>query len=361
MVVVAVGGRSSVALSISPVPKIFHGETRAIFWVEFASKSMALDFSRIKRRVSGQLGYGQHTKIHLSSNDGNNVLLKDSDGNVSIRRLMPVFVLRRAPDWPALASDSACGLPVDPRRYVPADDVPSFPAHITRCIETWDATYRVGFFACRAELRAIAQATLDAVEGGLVLTPVDLPRRLPAGDFRLFFVDDDDWFAPDTAARIAVAGQEDVAVFPLLRLDAPVRTFARNPTDRSPIIGAPREFSHRYQTNNYGLHSRLCTSDRLDALSDHMRASRAAEPLGLLDAYHDVMISVTNKTPVSASVIARITRDETLFRAHVEAFVSALQGLRLPPDAAWMREPVRRTASLFSRALGEGAAADSTG
>jgi hypothetical protein len=158
-----------------------------------------------------------------------------------------VFVLRRSPDWSALAAASALGAGVAPDLYMPAENVPSFPAHIARCIERWDAAYRVGFFQCRAELWAIARATLDAVDGALTFSRDDVLDRLPAGDFRLFFLDDNDWFAPDAAARIACAGQEDVSVFPLIRLDAPVFTFFRERTPHSPVIGLAGRFSHRYQ------------------------------------------------------------------------------------------------------------------
>ena len=263
-----------------------------------------------------------------------------------------VLVLRQSPDWPALVRDHARGMAIAPGRYVPGHDVPDFPNHITQCIARWNASYRVDFFACRAELLKIARATLDAVQGGLVLARDDLPHRLPSGDYRLFFLDDDDWFAPDTAARIAGVGEEDVAVFPLLRLDAPVFTFARALNPRSPIIGLASRFSDRYQTNNYALHKRLCTPGGLATMADHHNASDTADRLGLLDGYHDVMVSATNKSPVAASVLRRIVDDEAAFRGHVRAFVEALRGVVLPRHAAWMNEPVRRTAELFARAVG---------
>jgi len=262
-----------------------------------------------------------------------------------------VLALRQSPDWRALAEAHARGRPVDPGRYVPSHHVPSFPDHIQQCIARWNAGFSVDFFTCRSELQRIARATLDAVEGGLVLTREDLPARLPEGRFRLFFLDDDDWFAPDTAARIDTTGEEDVIVFPLVRLDAPVWTFVRGLTPTSPVIGRPSRFSNRYQTNNYGLHRRLCSPATLADLADHILASEAAERLGLRDAYHDVMVSATNKTPVSASVVARIIDDEAAFRRHVVAFVASLRALVLPEHASWMGDPLRRTVTLFERAL----------
>jgi hypothetical protein len=263
-----------------------------------------------------------------------------------------VLVLRQSPDWSALAADYARGLDIDAARYVPRHHVPDFPGHIEQCVARWNATYGVDFFACRAELRAIARATLDAVAGGLLLTRDELPLRLPNGDFRLFFLDDDDWFAPDTAARMTGIGEEDVAVFPLLRLDAPVFTFARQYGPSSQVVGRVSRFSNRYHTNNYALHPRLCTPDRLAAMADHHTASAEADRLGLTDVYYDVMVSATNKTPVSASVVTRIVEDEAKFRAHVGAFVTALRDLVLPPHALWMHDPIRRTIDLFVRVLG---------
>ena len=264
-----------------------------------------------------------------------------------------VFVLRQSPDWAALAADHARGAAVAPARYVPDHAVPSFPDHIAACIAAWNAQFAVDFFACRAELTRIAGATLDAVAGSVILPMADLPGALPAAGYRLCFLDDDDdWYAPDAAARMECAGDEDVAVFPLLRLDVPVFTFARQRDAASPLLGRVSEFSNRYQTNNYALHPRLCMPDLLPHLADHFDASATAERLGLRDAYHDVMVSVTNKSPVAASVVARIVQDPVAFRAHVAAFVMALRGLDVPPQAGWMAAPIAGTAELFERALG---------
>ena len=267
-------------------------------------------------------------------------------------RLGIVLALRQSPDWSTLARDHGNGDVIDPARYVPPHSVPAFPDHIQACIAGWNAAFGVDFFTCRAELQAIARKTLDAVEGGLVLPREALAECRPASPFRLFFLDDDDWFAPDTAARMADVGDEDVAVFPLLRLDATVFTFVRELRRTSPIIGFPNRFSHRYQTNNYALHERLCTPECLALLSDHITASAEADRRGLRDRYHDVMVSATNKTPVSASVIARLPSDPAAFRQLVCGFVSSLRGLSLPDHAAWMHDPIQRTADLFVRALG---------
>ncbi len=264
----------------------------------------------------------------------------------------PVFALRQSPDWPALAADHAKGQDIAPYRYMPARDIPFFPGWLPSCIARWNTLFGVDFFACRAELRRIARATLNNVAGARVALRADVLHHLPDGDVRLFLVDDDDWFAPDSGTRLACAGDEDVAVFPLLRLDSPVVTFVPSGFQSRQVIGLPQTFTFRYQTNNYGLHRRLTTPAMLDMLADHADASATADRIGLTDAYHDTMLSVTNKTPVSASVVMRLGDDADSFRRHVEAFVHALRDLDLPPDAHWMASPIRQTADLFQRALG---------
>jgi hypothetical protein len=262
-----------------------------------------------------------------------------------------VLALRQSPDWPALAADHARGLKIAPQRYMPAHDVPFFPGWLPDCIACWNTQFSVDFFACRAELRRIARATLDNVAGARVVDRADVLKHLPEGDFRLFFLDDDDWFAPDSARRLACTGDEDVAVFPLLRLDSPVVTFVRDAALSDTVIGVAQTFTFRYQTNNYGLHRRLTTPAMLDMLADHADASATAARIGLMDAYYDTLLSVTNKTPVSASVLMRIVDDANAFRRHVEAFVHALSALDLPPRERWMATPMRQTADLFNRAL----------
>lgn len=260
--------------------------------------------------------------------------------------------MRHSPDWAALAAEHARGQAIAAARYLPPAGVMHFPAHIAHCIARWNALFAVDFFACRAALRQIAGETLASVCGALVLPAAALPQRLPDGIVRLFFLDDDDWFAPDTVARIADVGEEDVAVFPLPRLDQRVFTFCRRPPPPGVALGLVSRFATRYQTNNYALHRRLCTPPLLAAMADHHAASAEADRLGLRDGYYDVVVSATNKTPVSASVVARIVDDEAGFRRHVERFVGELGGLDLPAAAAWMREPIARTAALFARALG---------
>jgi hypothetical protein len=261
-----------------------------------------------------------------------------------------LIAVRQTAPWEDLAAAYARDGGVEPARYLPAGAVPNFPGSIAGCVDLWNRMFAVDFFACRAELQRIARATLARMENTVIAPAPEILRHIPPSDFRLFFVDDDDWFAPDTASRLSCTGDEDVSVFPLPRLDSPVFTFSHAGTPENAIIGEARPFTFRYQTNNYALHPRLTTPAMMDMLADHANASANAARICLRDAYHPVILSATNKTPVSASVLMRIAREGESYRRHVNDFVAALRKLALPADAAWLRKPIAATIALFDRA-----------
>lgn len=260
--------------------------------------------------------------------------------------------MRQSPDWHALARDHARGVTIEPDRFLPREPIPTFPPGIENYVRLWNATFRVDFFAVRAALKDIARATNEAVVGVVLLDAAELPNGLPNSPFRVFFHDDDDWFAPDMAAHVAATGAEDVAVFPLPRIGLPAATFVRSMTRNSQIVGMPSRPAHRYHTNNYGLHPRLCIAPTIRVMVEHKDASAAADALGLIDCYYDVIVSATNKTPVAASVMESMALDADAFRNRVRDFVGMARALPLPPGAAWMAESLRMTRELFERALG---------
>ena len=263
-----------------------------------------------------------------------------------------MLAMRQSPDWHALARDHARGTAIEPDQFLPRHPIPTFPPGIENYVRLWNATFRIDFFAVRAELKDIARETHEAVAGAVRLNAAELPNGLPTQPFRLFFHDDDDWFAPDMATHIAATGGEDVAVFSLPRIGLPVATFVWSMTRDSQIVGMPSRPAHRYHTNNYGLHPRLCVAPTLGVMVEHKDASAAAAALGLIDGYYDVIVSATNKTPVAASVMESMALDADAFRGRVAAFVTMGRALGLPPGAAWMAEPLRQTVKLFERALG---------
>ena len=142
--------------------------------------------------------------------------------------------------------------------------------------------------------------------------------------------------------------QSQVAVFPLVRLGEDNFTFVRRAEAARAVVGARRNFGHRFQTNNYGISSRIALSGHLPHLKDHVLASIYADQHNLSDIYFDVIISATNKTPCSANTIGALLTNQPEYRIFIRRYVESLRRLQIPPELGWMTEPVNETIKLFS-------------
>jgi hypothetical protein len=263
-----------------------------------------------------------------------------------------VFVRRQSPDWRALMRDHEAGAMVDPSRYRPPSDVPGFPGDTVGCIEVWNRTLSVNFFRCRHILKQISDQTVSLVPNSICIDDDrlgELPELVGASRFLLFFFDDDDWFAPHTFERLEALDldQCDIAVFPLPRLGDDIITFIRPAAGARIIVGSRVDCTFRFQTNNYGISNRLALSDHLPNLRDHMLASEYVAKLNIRDPYYDVLISVTNKTPCSASSLDRLRDDPGEYRASIRRYVENLERLPLPRELAWMASPIGETVKLL--------------
>jgi hypothetical protein len=165
----------------------------------------------------------------------------------------------------------------------------------------------------------------------------------------LFFFDDDDWFAPDTFERLSVLdlSECDIAVFPMVRLGDKIVTFVRAGKNARAVVGARVDFTFRFMTNNYGISPKIALSEHLPKLQDHMLGSVYAGQQEFRDPYFDVLVSVTNKTPCSASAIGRLPTDPPAYRASIWRYAENLGQTHIPPELHWMNEPVGETISLF--------------
>lgn len=264
-----------------------------------------------------------------------------------------VFVLRQSPDWAELARDHEAGLPVSPSRYRPPGFIEGFPGNIEEWIRSWNELFPVNFFRCRQILKDVAVGLLRSVDRAVVLSESDvstLPSVIGNRNFLLFFLDDDDWFAPDTFARIArldLRGRP-VAVFPLVRFDTSTFTFVRASESARTLVGARQDFHFRFQTNNYALGRSLALSGDLLRMKDHVEASRFADSAGIEDTYFpDVVISATNKTPASASRLPGLLADPSKSRSRLRDYVRNLEELSIPDELGWCESALRATIGLF--------------
>ncbi len=264
-----------------------------------------------------------------------------------------IFVYRQSPDWERLAQDYEAGLPVAPSHYEPRPRPPGFPDDIVACIEAWNDTFPVNFFRCRQVLKEISQHSLRQINQATIISDHrlgELPAMILGRECLLFFVDDDDLFAPDTFERLSafdLAGC-DVAVFPLVRLGMDIYTFARRDETTRVVVGTRRDFGHRFQTNNYGIASRIALSEHLPHLKDHVLGSVYANQQNLRDLYFDVLISATNKTPCSANTIGGLPSNQAEYRAFIRRYVESLRRLQVPSELGWMTRPISETIALFS-------------
>jgi hypothetical protein len=267
-----------------------------------------------------------------------------------------VFVLRQSPDWEKLACDQEAGLPIDSSRYKPPGFLQGFPENIEACITTWNDVFPVNFYRCRQTLKDIAVGLLLNVKQALILSEHDaarLPSLLGDKNFMLFFLDDDDWFAPDTFEKVLSLdyGQSGIVVFPLVRFDTNTFTFVRQSEPARIIIGPRRDFHFRFQTNNYGISREIALTSNLLQLQDHIAASQFANDVGIGDSYFDVLISATNKTPCSASKLPGIVSDPQGYKAIIHDYVENLERLSIPVEMSWCEPALEATVVLFRSLL----------
>ena len=266
-----------------------------------------------------------------------------------------LFILRQSPDWHALANDFKLGREIDPSRFRPPVHIPGFPGNIVQLVDLWNTTMGVDFFSVRSRLKEMCEDSLAQIPGARRMSYLDVERVGPEiGKSVVFYHDDDDWFAPDIVDTLEEVLPEtyDVCVFPLARISTDTATVHRQVGIPPKIlIGKARPFSHRYQSNNYGINGRICDQETLLGMKDHVQASEFANSHGLRDVYIDRFISATAKTPCSAQAVAMIFRDPSRAKDHVRMYVDALKVLQIPETLPWISSRIGKLVELFSEAL----------
>jgi hypothetical protein len=271
-----------------------------------------------------------------------------------------LLACRQSPDWASLAADYRAGRPIDPRRFVPGYAIPGFPADIERIVATWNRVFRIDYFSCRAFIVARAAETLAAVDRAVRVSFGDVDaivERAARSRFVLFFHDDDDFFAPDLVARLRahVISHDDVSVFTLPRVHPDLFTFVRDGEPAGAIWGRRKRFDFRYQSNNYGIASRVCSPASLRAMKDHVEASAYANAAGLRDGVYPFPVSATVKTPCAASMLPALLADARAYRKTIAAFADRFAVPDPPEELAWLGAPLAAVAALF-RAVADGKA-----
>jgi hypothetical protein len=273
--------------------------------------------------------------------------------SVASRKLdLIAFARRQSPDWASLSADYRAGRRLDPARFVPAHPIAGFPPHIDRLIAEWNSRFAIDFFTCRAVIGSLSRNNLAQVRHAAHFTYRDVAAicALAARQrFVVFFHDDDDFFAEYAYDRIAdtAVWEVDTCVFPLFRVHTELFTLARRWQKLEFVWGRRKAFNFRFQSNNYGISSRICSEATLRAMKDHVEASRFADRAKLSGLSFSFPISATVKTPCAASVIGDLVDDERQFRRDMVEFAERFHAPELPNAYAWLRTPLSLIAELF--------------
>lgn len=262
-----------------------------------------------------------------------------------------VFVRRQSPDWATLSQEYRTGVRVEPWRYLPDHYIPGFPPNVDRAIDRWNGRFDVDYFTSRAILAEISKQSIASIPQA---RPFSFRERESILDlagrerFVLFFHDDDDLFASDLPERLdELTDDVDVHVFPLFRIHSEVVTFVREGQSAGAVLGARRDFDFRFQSNNYGLSSRILTDETLVRMKDHVEASDYATAHRLSEKVYPFAVSATIKTPCSASYLPRILEEPREFEREIRAFVKNLNEVPISEDYAWLKRSSTLIAALF--------------
>lgn len=267
-----------------------------------------------------------------------------------INRNAPVLLIRRqSPDWTLLSNDYYHGRTIDPQRFIPDHEISGFPQNIATLIGNWNDRFAIDFFTYRAILEDLSLKSAKAVEHARVFEFADLDaivHQTQREECFAWFHDDDDFFSPNlshlTDSLPETQGLPDVLVTPLIKIGHKTFTFARDGLKPDYTLGKLRPHSYRYQTNNYGIHSRhLRSAAQIIALKDHIAGSAEADRLQFVDGLLPSVISATVKTPASASSLPLTLANEEAVQKHFAVFLDTLEGISLPTELEWIAKPIR--------------------
>jgi hypothetical protein len=268
-----------------------------------------------------------------------------------------VFALRNAPPWKELDACYEKEGKVVSNLYLPQITVPHFPNNIAHCVDAWNKSYAINYFKVRSMLAEIAASTRNENEGSMTIRVEELENYLknltPKTRAAIFFTDDDDWFHPKVLEIINSLNWENekINVFPLIRFDTDVSTFVREGESCETLVGFQKKCHFRFQTNNYSVPNTPYFSSILPELFDHITASSTAEKLGVNDQWHDVILSATNKSPCSATILPGILKNKDEFSDVVRRYVETIRNIHLPDKASWCGGYLEEAALLFEEVL----------
>ena len=237
----------------------------------------------------------------------------------------------------------------------------------------WDSTFRLGYMACRARIRSIAERTHRArSEVRLHFNTIDLDA-VKARDMVLL-CDDDDWYPLRISARRCGPRKKVRAGGGLiLWADAALGIYALGAhfkSSRAPLLvlmrerGVDADHGQKYlvRTNNYALPGTLLQQQPgvLEQVWFHDGAARYIERTKLPTTRIHSPLSVVNRHPCSKLVLRDVAQQSrahgwdpaTALRLAVSAWVRN-HSAGLPGTLRWASPLIHQVRAVFQEALGE--------
>lgn len=201
--------------------------------------------------------------------------------------------------------------------------------------EMWNRTFNVPYHRFRQRLKALAEGTLQGVSGAQVV----VPDAIAAGAL-VVPVDDDDWFAPDLASRLAAAfdGSAFGYRWPSFILEArPMGNPLRWLLNRGhPVAPAADDSRFTCTSNNYAF---VAGADARELARSHAEASRRFDARPGEVRRLPFALSLQNRNLASQTALAwgqpTIARSKLLRR--YRRYRSLYDRVDLPPELSWAR------------------------
>jgi hypothetical protein len=251
-----------------------------------------------------------------------------------------LLVLRASPDWVTFDLESSRDFLRSLR--LPDDLVIAFAA-------LWDRHFKVDYRGVRAQLKAIALETYNAVRDAALVRHQDWDGGVPDGGW-IAFVDDDDWMAPGLFEDLpAAAPGVDGVRWGSLRLG---RVFAADGY-AVPIIQR-RPLDRIVYTNNYAGTSKALRRLGRAALFEHDAAQRSFDAPDFALAASQRYLSCAVKHPC-CTMSVNYLMSQPDFRAdprrEMTDFMATLDAMRVEDMDAWLQTPFRQFRRVMADAV----------
>jgi hypothetical protein len=251
-----------------------------------------------------------------------------------------LLILRASPDWLNFDIDQTRGFL---RSFKLPENL------IIDFAKLWDRHFRIDYCGLRAELKALALETYDAVRQAELLCHEEWNGKAREEGW-VAFVDDDDWMSPGLFESLPEPGHDQDGIrWGSLRLG---RLFAEN-GDGEPIVQR-RPLDRVVYTNNYAVSGKALRRFGREALFEHDAAQKTFGQPNSTVVSSEQYLSCAVKHPcctMSINYLMSRTSFRSDPRREMSDFLRSVDAMNLSTMDPWMREPFARFRALMAEAI----------